>query len=412
MTRVVRPVVSLAVVLVCVTGTMALGTAMKAPCAAGSWGDGRQYTWLCYSDIVPLLNTEQLVGNRLPFVNECVTVPGQNCDEYPVLTMYLMRGAAWISGPNFGSFYYVNAAMLLLCAVAIAICLYLMAGPRALYFALAPTLLVYGTMNWDLLAVAFATAGLLFLFRRRDVWAGSMLGLGAAAKLYPALLVVPFIAQRLREHRPDAAVTLGWATAGAWAVVNLPFLLASPTSWFRFFSFNSERSPDFDSLWFIGCRHVEGLCLSTRTVNVLGAGLFLIGSALVWTLRARRFPDFPRWTLGFPLIAIFLMTNKVYSPQYGLWLVPWFALAMPGLGRFMAFEIADVGVFVTRFWWFGRLRGGWGTPQSWFEVMVVIRAVILLWCVIAWIRERHQPLPIETMPVGTGPPVGVEVVPA
>ena len=86
-----------------------------------------------------------------------------------------------------------------------------------------------------------------------------MLGLGAAAKLYPALLAVPFIAQRLRERRPDAAVTLGWATAGVWAVVNLPFLFASPTSWFRFFTFNSERSPDFDSLWFIGCRHVDGV---------------------------------------------------------------------------------------------------------------------------------------------------------
>jgi uncharacterized membrane protein len=399
MTRAVRPVVSLAVILVCVTGTMAVGTALKGPCAAGSWGDGRQYAWLCYSDIVPLLNTEQLVGTRLPFVNECATVPDQNCDEYPVLTMYFMRGAAWISGPNFGSFYYVNAAFLLLCALAIAICLYLMAGARALYFALAPTLLVYGTMNWDLLAVAFATAGLLFLLRRRDVWSGTMLGLGAAAKLYPALLVVPFIAQRLRERRPDGAVTLGWATAGAWALVNLPFLIASPTSWIRFFSFNSERPADFDSLWFIGCRHVEFICRPTRTVNVLAAAIFLAGSALVWILRARRFPDFPRWTLGFPLIVIFLLSNKVYSPQFGLWLVPWFALALPGLGRFMAFEIADVGVFVTRFWWFGRLQGGWGTPQTWFEVMVVLRALVLVWCLVAWIREQHQPLPIESIPV-------------
>ena len=32
-------------------------------------------------------------------------------------------------------------------------------GRRALCFALAPTLLIYGTMNWDLLAVALATAG-------------------------------------------------------------------------------------------------------------------------------------------------------------------------------------------------------------------------------------------------------------
>ena len=68
MKRVARPVVSLGVVLACVIGTMALGTALKSPCASGSWSDVRQYRFLCYSDIVPLLATEQLFerGGRPP----------------------------------------------------------------------------------------------------------------------------------------------------------------------------------------------------------------------------------------------------------------------------------------------------------------------------------------------------------
>ncbi len=118
-------------------------------------------------------------------------------------------------------------------------------------------------------------------------------------------------------------------------------------------------------------------------MNVASGALFVAALILVWVLRARRFPDFPRWTVGFPLIALFLMTNKVYSPQYGLWLLPWFAVALPGLRRFVVFEIADVAVFVTRFWWFGKLQGDWGTPQSWFEAMVVVRALVLLWCVVS-----------------------------
>ncbi len=395
MKHVARPVVSLAMILVCTGATMAVGTVLKAPCANGSWSDGRQYRYLCYSDVVPLLGTEQLTGNRLPFINGCVKVQGQNCDEYPVLTMYFMRAAAWISGPHYGSFYYVNAVLLGICALVIASLLYMMAGARALYFAVAPTLLVYGTMNWDLLAVVFATAGLYYLLRDRDVRSGAMLGLGAAAKFYPAMLAVPFIGHRLRERRPDAAITLGWATALAWALVNLPFLMAGPSSWVRFFTFNSQRLPDFDSLWYISCRHVGGACLSTRTVNVASGVLFVAALILVWVLRARRFPDFPRWTVGFPLIALFLITNKVYSPQYGLWLLPWFAVALPGLRRFVVFEIADVAVFVTRFWWFGKLQGDWGTPQTWFEAMVVVRALVLLWCVVAWVREPHRRLVLE-----------------
>ena len=102
--------VSLTVVLACVVGTMAVGTALKTPCAGGNY-DGRQYRLLCYSDIVPLLGTEQLGHGRLPFLDRCAET-GNNCDEYPVLTMYLMRMAAWISGDHYGSFYYVNAVLL------------------------------------------------------------------------------------------------------------------------------------------------------------------------------------------------------------------------------------------------------------------------------------------------------------
>ena len=77
-----------------------------------------------------------------------------------------------------------------------------MLGGKALWFALAPTLLIYGFMNWDLLAVAFATGALVAFARRRDGLAGVMLGLGAAAKFYPAMLVIPLIAQRLPTGNP------------------------------------------------------------------------------------------------------------------------------------------------------------------------------------------------------------------
>lgn len=394
-----RPV-SLAVILACVSATMVFGIAAKAECADGNWGDQRQYRHFCYSDIVPLLGTEQLEGSqghRLPFIDPCTTIPGQNCDEYPVLTMYFMRVAAWFSGNNYAQFYFVNAALLFVCALLIAFFLYLMAGRRALYFALAPTLLVYSTMNWDLLAVVFATGGLLYLFNRRDGTAGAMLGLGAAAKLYPAMLAVPFIGQRLRDRRPDAAIRVGWATLGTWALVNAPFFLASPSSWFRFFSFNSLRVPDFDSLWYIGCRHIHAVCTSTRAVNLLSAGLFVGALILVWGLRSLRFPQFPLWTLGFPLIALFLITNKVYSPQYSLWLLPWFPLALPGLRRFIAFEIADLAVFFARFWWFGQYHSDPHASPAWFEATVLVRTLVLLWCLGAWVWQRHEPLPIEEM---------------
>jgi uncharacterized membrane protein len=387
-----RRTVSLGAVLACVAVTMALGAAAKAPCAGGDWSDLRQYRLLCYTDVVPLLGTEQLQGGRLPFIEPCARVEGQNCDEYPVLTMYVMRAAAWVAGEEFGAFFYANAVLLTAAAAIVATSLWMLAGRRALWFALAPTLLVYGTVNWDLIAVAFATAALVAFAARRDGWAGILLGLGAAAKLYPALLVFPLLAQRLQDREPDRGITLVWATAGTWLAVNLPFVLVSPGSWWEFFRFNGARPADWDSAWYIACRAVDVACMDTRPVNVLSAILFVASFGALWIWKVSRSPSFPRWTLALPLLVCFLLTNKVYSPQYGLWLLPIFALALPDLKPFVAFAIADVAVFVTRFWFFEELAGGSGTPQWLFEVAVGARAVVLLWCLAAWLARDADPL--------------------
>jgi uncharacterized membrane protein len=392
---------------------------LSASCAAGEW-HGQQYSKLCYSDILPLYGTEHLQGGRLPYLDRCEG--GGTCDEYPVLTMYAM----WVAArpvSTYAGFFFSNAFLLVIAAAATAVFLYVMAGARALYFALAPTLLVYGLMNWDLLAVALATGATLAFLTRRDVGAGVLLGLGAAAKLYPAILVIPFVAQRFRERDPDGGIHLTWAAVGAWLAVNVPFAVFGFHGWSQFFTFNTGRPPDFDSLWYIGCDLVKGddpadaICggfydKHQAFVNVGSLAAFLIGAAVVWGLKARRNPDFPRWTLGLPLIVLFLLTNKVYSPQYGLWLLPWFALGLPDLGRlrsvwlFAAFELTDVGVFVTRFLWFGTLDPyHFGGPGQWmFEAAVLARTAVLVVCLLAWVRGEQPSIPAVRESVGARRP--------
>ena len=391
MERVARPV-SLLLVLGCACATLIVGGALKAPCASGDWGNGRQYRRFCYSDIVPLLQTEQLTAGRLPFLQACLETGGQ-CDEYPVLTMYFMRVAGWIGGSTAAGFFTANAILLWICAAAIATFLYMLGG-KALWFALAPTLLIYGFMNWDLFAVAFATGALVAFARRRDGLAGLLLGLGAAAKFYPAMLVVPLIAGRLRDREPDAAIKIGWATIGTWLVVNLPFALASPSGWSTFFRFNSARTADWDSLWYIGCGHfhVAAICDHTSRINATSLALFAASFVLVWMWKQRREPSFARWSLAFPMLVLFLLSNKVYSPQYGLWLLPFFALGMVGMPAFLAFEAVDIAVFVSRFSFFGRLTGVGGLPFGVFEIAIAARTVILLWCVVSWVRRPSSEL--------------------
>jgi uncharacterized membrane protein len=385
--------IGLGTVFALLLGTLAIGYAIKAPCASGDWTDGRQYARLCYSDNVHQLQSEQLTSDRLPFLNTCRAQEGVECDEYPVLTMWTMRAAAWISGPSIAGYYLTSSIMMWTAAFVIALLLYLLVGDRVLYFVLAPTLALYATMNWDLLAVAFATGGTYMYLRRRDGWSGVLLGLGAAAKVFPALLVVPFVAGRFHGKEPDGGIRLAWAAAGTWIAVNLPFVLAAPGPWWEFFRYNAGRFADWDSLWYLACQRATGqTCTQTDLVNAASVVMFIAWAGLVWVLKARRDPGFARWTFGFPILVIFLLTNKVYSPQFSLWLLPWFALAFPNLWLFVAFEASEVAVFVTRFSWFGRyagVEGGMsGIPLGVFEIAILVRAVILVLCVVRWVRTR------------------------
>jgi uncharacterized membrane protein len=298
-------------------------------------------------------------------------------------------------------------------ALITSVALYRVAGERALYFAAAPTLLIYAFVNWDLLAVALATLGTLAYLKDRDRAAGALLGLGAAAKLYPALLVIPFVLGRLREGRRKGAITVaGWA-AIAFAAVNLPFALAARTSWLTFFRFNTRRLADWDSMWFVACsrlKHAASCPWSAASLNALSLVLFVVLAVGLWSARTWRQPDFPRWTFGFPLLVAFLLTNKVYSPQYGLWLLPWFGLALPNPWLFAAFEVSDAAVFLTRFTWFGRLASDVGDPAfagfrgvslGAFQVALVVRALVLVVCLAAWVTRRDRdPLP-RLLPAGS-----------
>ena len=170
--------------------------------------------------------------------------PDRQCDEYPAGTMYLMRGVATVTGDGGkirpGASRGRQPFILYLCALWIAWSLERM-GARTVLFAAAPVLVTAGTLNWDLVPVAFATAGTLAFLRGRDTRSGALLGLGAFVKLYPGLLAIPFALERLRAGAKDRAARLVAVTGGVWLVANLPFAILGFAGWVWFFRYNSRR---------------------------------------------------------------------------------------------------------------------------------------------------------------------------
>lgn len=391
------PRVGLSLVLVATLVTLFAGFAHKSVCLIGGDFDERAYRQYCYSDIVPLYRGEGLLERRFPYV--------QAPNEYPVLTGLFMWGAS-LAGRGEGEFLFANVVGLMALGLGMARLLYRMSGMRALFFSLAPSLALYAFLNWDLLAVALTTAGIAAFLRRRDGLAGSVLGLGAAAKVYPALVAAALFLDRLREGDRREAARLAGFGIGTWLVVNLPFVVASFENWSLFIRFSSSRAPTPGTLWYTACRAMTGTddCGAIGAINALSAIAFVLGAVVLWRVASRNHPGAPAWQFAFPLIVLFLLTSKVYSPQYALWLLPFFALVMPDVRLFVFFAAADVAVFLTEFSWLGRLMGVGGLPAWPLGIAVMVRATALVTLLAAYVsRGPTEPVPATQALTNTSP---------
>jgi Glycosyltransferase family 87 len=361
------------------------GAAQKAPCANEAFAATHSGASIpCYSDVAVAIRTEELSG-RLPYLDACNRAV---CDEYPVGTMYVMAGAAWVTGGRIGPFYTVNVLIFLGC-VALIIWALERLHARTVLFAAAPTLLLYGTLNWDLLAVASATIATYLLLVRRPNSSGIALGVGAAIKLYPALLAGPFAWHLVTRRRTSDARNLALGTVTSWAVLNLPFVFLATSGWIQVFAFNRARGVDFESLWRLPCS--VGMCPSSDVLNGLIATIVVVSVAAIWTVVLRRVPEEPRWLLSFPLLVVIVVTGKFWSPQYALWLLPWFALTRIPTRVWLAYQLSEVLEFIVRS---AFMSGSLGSQisLSWLLLTVALRAVLLLRCVWWWMRDP-EPTP-------------------
>lgn len=394
------------VVVLVMLGMFALGMVQKLPCYNGGWfyGQTTQYVHACYSDIPHLYNGRGFADGLTPYFDR---IPaeisgGMEYLEYPVLTGLFMKVAAWMT-PTGGDlvereqiYWLVNAGMLMACAAVIAVCVTLTHRRRpwdALLVALAPAFALNATINWDLLAVSLTAVGMLLWSRGRPLGAGVLLGLATAAKLYPVLLLGPLLVLCWRAGRMRSfGAALGGAVL-AWLCVNLPVMVRAPEGWSKFYTFSQERPVDFGSFWLILSQRT-GLPLDSETVNAWAIVLMLAGCAGIAALAflAPRRPRFAQ--LAFLVLALFVLTNKVYSPQYVLWLVPLAVLARPRWRDFLIWQAGEVLYFVG-IWmylaWTGSGDAHQGLPTEGYQLAIVAHLLGTLYLCAMVVRDVLHP---------------------
>ncbi|UYP18946.1 glycosyltransferase 87 family protein [Rhodococcus sp. Z13] len=374
------------------------------------WGNNRQYVAMCYSDIVPLYGAERLSEGAFPYRTSWEE-PGADGAmqtrymEYPVLAGLYQYGSmriakAWDATPwlpdalQVAIYFCVVALGLALAWLATVWATAMSAGRRiwdAALVAASPLVVVHAFTNFDALATACAAGGLLAWARRKPLLAGVLLGLGAAVKLYPLLLLGPLLVLCLRTGRLGVFARTAAAGAATWLVVNLPIMLLYPRGWAEFFRLNSERGADPDSIYNVLRSFLGRPDWPVPTLNVVSLVLFAAACAGIGVV-ALTAPRRPRLAqLCFLVIVAFLLTNKVWSPQYSLWLVPLAVLAIPHRRVLLAWMTIDALVWVPRMYYYlGPDQKG--LPEQWFTATVFLRDVAVVALCAVVLRQIYRPV--------------------
>jgi hypothetical protein len=236
------------------------------------------------------------------------------------------------------------------------------------FFALAP--LALGSVilyRYDLWPAFLTVAGIAAVLARRQRLGFAAIGLGIAAKAFPAVVVPPAIVYVWRTRgRREALLCVGAALAVVVVVV-VPFLALAPHGVGESISRQTTRPLQIESLGaalLLAAHHAGGLALTLdsshgshnlvgslpRAFGAASSVLLALALAGIW-IGAARGPATPdglvRWSAA--SVAAFVALGKVLSPQFLIWLLPLVPLVR-GRRGLAASALLGLALLLTQVW--------------------------------------------------------------
>jgi len=381
-------------VLIILTVLAALtGILLKNYCRANGWESPGQFYSTCYSDFPELFRNRGLGEGTFPFFSQ------GSLFEYPVLMGLVAGATAWlvpgtgVSDARILGYFDVNATLIAAVWIVTVLATARMSRRRpwdAAMVALAPGIVLAGTINWDMWAVGLLALGMLCFSRGRLVMAGLLIGLGTATKLYPVLIFGAFLLLALRTGKIRPLILTAVSALVAWLAVNVPVAAMNPSGWAYFYQFTEDRPAGYSSPWFaynLVAARLRWPVLEPETINTLALNLFVLACVAIAAvaLTAARRPRLAQ--LAFLIVAAFILTNKVYSPQFVIWLIPLLALARPRWRDFLVWQGIE-GLHWAAIWMYlGQVTSG-GSSQHNIDMPYYVLAVAAHMLATAYLMLR------------------------
>jgi hypothetical protein len=274
----------------------------------------------------------------------------------------------------------------------------------AVFVALSP--LALGSVflsRYDLWPAALTAVALAAFVWRRERLGLGLLGLGAATKVYPALLVPLALTFLWRTRGRREALIGAGVFAATVAVVVLPFVALSPEGVWSALTRQASRGLQIESLGsavLLAAHHLGGLGIEMRSSagsqNLVGTAPDVLAAvhtavqavavAAIWIAFARGPLDRERLLhASATCVCAFVVLGKVVSPQFLIWLIPLVPLVR-GRRGLAASALLGVALVLTQLWFpyrYWDLALEFDEPASW---LVLARDLVLLGllAVLAW----------------------------
>ncbi len=333
-----------------------------------------------YSDIASLYFRDQLWQHPVPYIDYSL--------EYPVVTGLLVWGTGLVARSAW-SYVVWNGVVQAVAALALVHAVAKRSGRRTWLLAVAPALALYVVLNWDFVAVALMVGSLLMFERDRDLEGAALLTLSIWAKFFPLLVLPLVLAQRWGKRSFWRIIAV---VASGSVFLNLPFALERQAAglglrqgWLHFFVYNRDR-PREVNVWNL----FDDAGLTTAQINAWSATLTIIGVAVialvVYRIREKQFLPLVA-TASVAALAWFFFLSKVYSPQYGIWIIALLPLALIPMGLGAYFLGIDAFYFATSFialgvasdWFYGEVLIPSMLMRESILLTIALCALVMLW---------------------------------
>jgi uncharacterized membrane protein len=285
------------------------------------------------------------------------------------------------------------------------------------FAALAP--LVLGSVilyRYDLWPSALAAAGLAAVLAGRERLGFASLGLGIAAKVFPAVLLPPaFVYVWRTRGRREALLCLG-ACAAVAAAVTVPFLALAPHGLWESVVRQATRPLQIESLAsgvLLVAHQVGGLAITMESsrgsqnltgslpdaLGVVSSVLLVLALLGIWAAAARG-PATPERLVRFSAASVvaFVAVGKVLSPQFLIWLIPLVPLVR-GRRGLAASSLLGGALLLTQLWFPTRywdLAVRFEAVPSWLVLARDLVLLALLAVLLAPATKEPEPAPARS----------------